>query len=104
MILQVDAVGIFRIVAHLVCALRTKMGRNGGTVVGHHYSFVPPRPRFSAVVGTISSSRRNANNHALRIARIGQDRMQTEPAESRQPVWTLGRIQQRRDRMKSLAA
>src|SRR5260370_32207308 len=104
MIGQVDGVGIFRIVAHLVCALRTKMGRNGGTVVGHHYSFVPPRPRLSTVVGTISSSRRNPNHHALRIARIGQDRMQTKPAESRHPVWTLRMIQQRFDRMKGLAA
>src|SRR5258708_12735545 len=39
------SLGIFRIVTHLVCALRTKMRRVRRTVVVHHHTFVAPHFR-----------------------------------------------------------
>src|SRR5690242_13613155 len=104
MILQVDAIGIFRVVTHLVRALGTKMRRVRRTVVTHDDALIAPRPRLAAVVAAISAGRRDTNNHALRIVRIGQNRMQTEPAESRHPVGTLRMVEQRVHWVKCLAA
>src|SRR4029077_17982496 len=104
MILQVDAIGIFRVVTHLVRALGTEMRRVRRTVVTHDDALIAPRPRLTAIVAAISAGRRNTNNHALRIMRIGQNRMQTESAESRHPVGPLGMVEQRVHWAKRLAA
>ena len=42
--------------------------------------------------------------YTLRIARVGQNRMQTEAARAGHPVWTLRMVEQRLDRAKGLAA
>src|SRR5271166_4945246 len=94
MILQVDARGILRIVAHFVRALRAKVWRARWTSVIHPNPGVPARPGVTTIVAAIDSGRGYSDDDAARVTRIRQHRMQTEPTESRHPEWTLGMIEQ----------
>ena len=80
-----------------------KCGALGGPAI-HADALVAPRPRFAAIVAAINSRRRNADDDAIRIARVRQHRMQTEPAEAGHPERALGVIQQRLVGLKRLAA
>src|SRR5260370_484365 len=64
----------------------------------------PPPPVRAPVTAAIPPRRGDANADSFGVARIRQTRMQTEPAESWHPEWTLGMIEQRLDRMERLAA
>src|SRR5947209_2314921 len=101
-VLQIQPLRIGWITADLVHALAELWMLVRQELCAH--TFVAGVPRHPAIIGAITASRGDGDDHAVTIGGMGHDGVQTQPATARHPLGPMRMFQHSFDGAPTLAA